>query len=90
MASERRRVLAPQALGGDEYLRATWHESKQVVVFSQWTGDACTAAIPVRVDQLGDLAGLLVDALGNQVKSVPTAWAPPLPDARVSDDQISA
>ncbi len=90
MSKDRRRVFAPQALGGDEYLRATWHESKQVVVFSQWTGDVCTAAIPVRVDELGDLAGLLVEALGQQVKPTSALWAAPLPGARVSDAQISA
>jgi hypothetical protein len=58
----RHRVFLPQALGADEYVRVTWHEAEQVVVFSHWQGSVCIAATPVRVAEIGDLAGLLVDA----------------------------
>ena len=74
-----RRVFVPQALGADEYLRATWHADKHVVVFSHWQGDQCTAAMPVRVNELGDLTSLLVGALSAEMQAAPAAWAPPLP-----------
>jgi hypothetical protein len=59
---ERRRVLVPQALGADEFLRVTWHAQRQVMVFSHWRGAECVAATPVRVSQLGELAELVVTA----------------------------
>lgn len=64
------RVLLRQALGGDEFLRVTWHERKGVFVFSHWTGDTCTSAIPVRVSELGDLASMTVGALAQRAASV--------------------
>ena len=73
----RHRVLVPQALGSDEFLRITWHESRDVVVFSQWSGDQCTAAIPVRVSQLTEATTLLVDAVGLSDAAATTAWPPP-------------
>ncbi len=90
MSSSRRRVFAPQALGADEYLRATWHADKAVVVFSQWTGSKCTAAMPVRVDELADLATLLVEALGHEVQTPVAAWGPPAPESRVDDVRLPA
>src|SRR5258707_9648108 len=60
----RHRVFVPQALGADEFLRVTWHESDRVVVFSHWQGEICVAATPVLVTDTADLTGLLVDALG--------------------------
>ena len=60
----RHRVFVPQALGADEFVRVTWHVAEQVVVFSQWRGSVCVCATPVRVADVGDVAGLLVDALG--------------------------
>ncbi len=62
----RHRVLVPQALGSDEFVRVTWHEAEQVIVFSQWQGSVCIAATPVRVADVGDLASLLLDALGDE------------------------
>ena len=73
----RHRVFVPQALGSDEFLRITWHESRDLVVFSQWSGDQCTAAIPVRVSQLNEATALLVDAVGLSDAAATTAWPPP-------------
>ena len=55
----------PQALGADEYLRVTWHETDRVIVFSHWQGEVCVAATPVRVTETTELATLLVEALGH-------------------------
>jgi hypothetical protein len=63
-SSARHRVFLPQALGADEFVRVTWHEAEQVVVFSQWRGSVCVAATPVRITETPELAALLVDALG--------------------------
>src|SRR5579862_37990 len=60
---DRRRVFVPQALGANEYLRVTWHETDRVVVFSHWQGEVCVAATPVRVTETAELATLLVEAL---------------------------
>jgi hypothetical protein len=80
----RHRVFLPQALGADEFVRVTWHDDEQVVVFSQWRGSLCVAATPVRVSEIGDLAGLLVDALGDAARradvSRPDPSAPSLRD----------
>ena len=61
---DRRRVFVPQALGADEYLRVTWHETDRVIVFSHWQGEVCVAATPVKVTETAELATLLVGALG--------------------------
>ena len=71
----RRRVLVPQALGSDEFLRVTWHESRDVMVFSHWDGDHCVAATPVRVADIADLAAL-IDSAGHQTTDQP-AWPAP-------------
>lgn len=74
--NRRRRVLVPQALGSDEFLRTTWHETRDVVVFSQWSRDECIAAIPVRVGDLPELAELLDDAItGDPVADWPAPLA---------------
>src|SRR6185437_5121033 len=79
----RHRVFLPQALGADEFVRATWHEAEQVVVFSQWQGSLCVAAKPVRVSEVGDLAALLVDALTDAARASSGAHAPaPQPSAK--------
>jgi hypothetical protein len=78
----RHRVFLPQALGADEFVRVTWHEAEQVVVFSQWQGSVCVAATPVRVTEVDDLAGLLVDALGDAARRAgddPATTSAPLP-----------
>lgn len=79
----RHRAFVPQALGSDEFLRITWHESRDLVVFSQWCGDECTAALPVRVAQLGDAVALLADAVGANHTDRSPAWPPPTADRLV-------
>jgi len=78
-----RRVLLRQALGGDEFVRVTWHQHNDVFVFSHWQGDTCTAATPIRVDDLGELATLTVTALAQRVGRPAGAWPAPLPDTIV-------
>ena len=77
--SQRRRVFVPQALGSEEYLRVTWHESRQVMVFSHWNGDRCVAATPVLVADIDDLAVLVTAAH----ESLAEAWAPPAAETLV-------
>ena len=81
-----KRVLLRQALGGDEFLRVTWHERSGVFVFSSWEGDTCTSATPVRVEELGELATLIVTAIGDRVSSESSAWAPPVAGSIVATD----
>ncbi len=79
---DRRRVLIPLALGSDEFLRVTWHEGRRLMVFSHWDGDQCTAATPVRVGALSELAALVVGAVADQV-GVATTWPAPTAGDRV-------
>ena len=79
-----KRVLLRQALGGDEFLRVTWHERSGVLVFSSWHGDTCVSATPVRIDELGELATLIVTALADRMKRASPAWAPPSPGSIVA------
>ena len=87
--SDRRRVLVPQALGSDEFLRVTWHEGRRLMVFSHWEGDRCVAATPVRVDGLGELAELVVTAFTRTAIGTPD-WAAPCADDMVPADRIPA
>jgi hypothetical protein len=80
---ERYRVLLPQALGSDEFLRVTWHQTHQMVVFSHWQGPSCTAATPVRINDLGELASLIVDAFARGVSNAARTWPAPEPDQLV-------
>jgi hypothetical protein len=73
--NERYRVLVPQALGSNEFLRVTWHARRDLIVFSHWDGDHCVAATPVRVTDIGDLASLLSQAAARGI--TPSAWPPP-------------
>ncbi len=74
---ERRTVLVPQALGAEQFLRATWHAGRRVMVFSHWEGGRCVAATPVRIGDLAELASLTATALGDASLAPP--WPPPLP-----------
>lgn len=78
MGDARRRVLVPQALGSDEFLRVTWHESRQVMVFSHWDGVRCVAATPVRVADLAELAELIAGAFASSDSTERPVW--PAPD----------
>ena len=73
--NERQRVLVPQALGSDEFLRVTWHASRELIVFSHWDGDHCVAATPVRVTDVGQLASLISQAAAHGTMA--SAWPPP-------------
>jgi hypothetical protein len=73
--------LVPQALGSDEFLRVTWHEARQVMVFSHWDGDRCVAATPVRVADIADLAELTAEAVASSADA--PAWPPPSPSRLV-------
>jgi hypothetical protein len=83
--ADRRRVLIPQALGSEQFLRATWHDGRRLMVFSHWDGDQCVAATPVRVDQLGELAELVVTAFVRSATE-PAAWPAPVGGDVVSLD----
>jgi hypothetical protein len=63
--NDRRRVFLQQALGADEFLRVTWHETDRVIVFSHWQSEICVAATPVKVADTAELTTLLVQALGH-------------------------
>ena len=78
--NERHRVLVPQALGSDEFLRVTWHESRELIVFSHWDGDHCVAATPVRITDIEELASLISQAAAHGTAS---AWPPPAADMLV-------
>lgn len=93
--AKRRRVLVPQALGADEFLRVTWHEDRTVMVFSHWQGDRCVAATPVRVSDIAELAELTVSALASTVHPATinattdesaecATWPPPHPADQVA------
>jgi hypothetical protein len=73
----------PQALGADEFLRVTWHETNGVIVFSHWQGACCDAATPVRIADLGELASLVVAAFARSVDMKVRTWPPPVPDQLV-------
>lgn len=80
---ERHRIFLPQALGSDEFLRVTWHESRGVMVFSHWDGAECVAATPVRVGDVAELASLTAAALGLDLVAPAAAWPPPAPETLV-------
>ena len=73
------RVFLRQALGGDEFVRVTWHESSDVFVFSHWAGDTCTTATPIRVAELGSLASMTVAALAQRAAATSTLTTSPWP-----------
>lgn len=73
--NERHRVLVPQALGSDEFLRVTWHETRELIVFSHWDGDRCVAATPVRITDIAELVSLISRAAAHGTTA--SAWPPP-------------
>ncbi|HUS41872.1 MAG: hypothetical protein WBL31_15020 [Ilumatobacteraceae bacterium] len=79
--NERHRVLVPQALGSDEFLRVTWHASRELIVFSHWDGDHCVAATPVRITDIEELASLISQAAAHGTTA--SAWPPPAADMLV-------
>ncbi len=83
---ERRRVLVPQALGADQFLRVTWHAQRRLLVFSHWEGDHCVAATPVRVSDAAELAELMVSAITSNLAPRSLTWEPPHPRDLVTVD----
>lgn len=63
------------------HLRTTWHADDRVFVVSTWNDRVCTSAVRIPVEQAADLAGLLVDGLGEAVGGTP-AERPPRRPAR--------
>lgn len=80
---ERHRIFLPQALGSEEFLRVTWHQSRGVMVFSHWDGAECVAATPVRVADVAELASLTASALGLDLVVPTPAWPAPALDTLV-------
>lgn len=80
---KRHRVFVPQALGSDEFLRVTWHEARDVMVFSHWDGDRCVAATPVRVADIAELAALTADAVSGHQDRMQPSWPAPTPEDMV-------
>lgn len=80
---ERHRIFLPQALGSEEFLRVTWHQSRGVMVFSHWDGAECVAATPVRVADVAELASLTASALGLDLVVPTPVWPAPALDTLV-------
>ncbi|HSP28980.1 MAG TPA: hypothetical protein VLN74_10570 [Ilumatobacteraceae bacterium] len=80
-SNERYRVFVPQALGSDEFLRVTWHATRELIVFSHWDGDHCVAATPVRITDVAELASLIARAVGPGADR--STWPPPAPETLV-------
>jgi hypothetical protein len=80
------RVFLADIRGGDQYLRATWHEESDTVVFSHWSGEVCLASTPLALTDSSQLVELLVHALaetaGRRLPAVPVAPSRP---PRVAD-----
>lgn len=77
--SVRRRVLIEDARRNGHHLRATWHAENRQFVFSTWRDDVCTGATRIAVEDVAELAGLMVDGLAD---SAGTSPAPPSPSPR--------
>ena len=58
----RARVAVPDARGGDQSLRVTWHADRQVYVLSTWRGSVCIASICISPDDAAALADVLASA----------------------------
>lgn len=82
-------MLVPQALGADQFLRVTWHDGRRLMVVSHWDGPRCVAATPVRVDQLGELAELVVTAFARSGSPSGDEWPVDVWPAPVADDIVS-
>jgi len=78
--SLRRRVLIEDTRRNGHHLRATWHAETRQFVFSTWRDDVCTGATRVAVEDVAELAGLMVDGLADSAGT--TSPAPPSPEPR--------
>src|SRR5262245_62818556 len=78
----RRRVLIEDARRNGQHLRATGHAENRQFVFSTWRDDVCTGATRVAVEDVAELAGLLVDGLADSAGT--RSPAPPSPEPRAA------
>jgi hypothetical protein len=69
--SVRRRVLIEDARRNGHHLRATWHAETRQFVFSTWRDDVCTGATRIAVEDVAELAGLVVDGLADSAGTSP-------------------
>ena len=60
--ASRVRVSVPDARGGDQSLRVTWHVDRQVYVLSTWRGSVCIASTCISPDDAAALADVLAAA----------------------------
>lgn len=74
----RHRVLIEDARRNGGHLRTTWHPERRQFVVSTWRDDVCTGTARVAVEDVADLAALLVDGL-TEAAAAPTSptAAPP-------------
>jgi hypothetical protein len=56
------RVSVPDARGGDQSLRVTWHPDRQIYVLSQWQGSVCVASTCIAPEDGAALAEVLSSA----------------------------
>jgi hypothetical protein len=69
--ARRRRVLIEDARRNGHHLRATWHPDTRQFVLSTWSADVCTGSARLAVEDVAELAGLLVDGLGEAAAQAP-------------------
>ena len=74
--SVRRRVLIEDARRNGHHLRATWHAETRQFVFSTWRDDVCTGATRIAVEDVAELAGLVVDGLADSAGTSPAPRSP--------------
>jgi hypothetical protein len=79
--ARRHRVLIEDARRNGQHLRATWHSEKRQFVLSTWNADVCTGAARLAVDDVPELAALLVDGLADAA-SQQTAGSAAIPPTR--------
>jgi hypothetical protein len=79
--SVRRRVLIEDARRNGHHLRATWHAETRQFVFSNWRDDVCTGATRIAVEDVAELAGLMVDGLADSAVTSPAPSPSPWPGA---------
>ncbi|WP_238154721.1 hypothetical protein [Ornithinimicrobium sufpigmenti] len=56
-------TVFPDLRGDARLLRATWHQERQVVVFSVWRDNVCVSTFRLAADEVPDLIALLHDGL---------------------------
>ncbi len=55
-------MAVPDARGGDQSLRITWHADRAVYVLSMWRGSVCIASTCIAPDDAAALADVLASA----------------------------